>query len=235
MHFFTAALALHLLPISVACAQTVQEFVGTTPKVETSKAQSTAVQKKNPIDLLSSGFSVPFSSLAWNTLSPVQQAALKPLANTWENLSDQQKRKWISVCSNYPRMTADEQTKLHTRMKQWAALSPRQREQARLNFAEVQKTIPPSQVKNEQWQAYQSLSPEEQKKLAKSAQSKPPRTALAAQPAPPNKLHQLPLVTNPKQPDLPASAQIPIKPLSPMIPTIALVPDSSAAHVPTGK
>jgi len=234
MHFFKYVFVVNLMSMSLAYAQTVQEFTVIPPKPAASKVKTTTVQNKNPIDLLGSGFSAPFSSLDWKTLSPVQQTSLKPLANTWENLSDQQKRKWISVSSNYPRMTADEKSKLHTRMKQWAALSPRQREQARLNFAEVQKTMP-NQVKNEQWQAYQSLSPEDQKKFAKSAQSKPPRTALAAQPAPPNKLHQLPVIKNPKQPNLPASAQTPSKPLVPISPAIALVPDSSATHVQAGK
>ena len=91
-------------------------------------------------------------------------------------------------------MNADEQTRLHTRMVQWAALSNKQREQARLNFAEA-KSIAPEQ-KSVQWQAYQALSNEEKQKLAKAAAPKPPRTALAAQPAASGKLSQVPAKTH---------------------------------------
>lgn len=132
-----------------------------------------------------------FSSLDWNALTPAQHRALKPLTTSWTTLSDRQKRKWITLSANYPQMSVPEQTKLHERMAQWASLTPRQREQARLNFAET-KQITPEQ-KSEKWQVYQALSPEEKQKLAKSAQPKPPRTALAAQPASPDKISRMPM------------------------------------------
>lgn len=144
-----------------------------------------------------------FQSLDWAALSRPRQAALKPLAAQWKNFSDVQKRKWISLSTNFDRMNAAEQGKLHGRMVQWAALSPRQREQARLNFAEVQKITP--QQRNEKWQAYQALSPEAKQKLAKSAQPKPPRTALAAKPAAPGKLLQVPVAKDAKRIGLPTS------------------------------
>lgn len=231
LQFCVTMIALQSGLPSCAGAQTAQDTPHLTVQSTSSKSPSVATQTKGPIDLLGSGLTAPFSSPDWKSLSTVQQASLKPLASTWENLSDQQKRKWISLSSNYSRMTADEQTKLHNRMKQWAALSPRQREQARLNFAEVKKTLP-NQVKTEQWQAYQALSPEEQKRLAKSAQTKPPRTALAAQPAPANKLHQLPAVKNPQ---LPTSAPLLHKPVAPARPVVASVPMTAAANEQTAK
>ncbi len=132
------------------------------------------------------------TAIEWTTLSPPQQVALRPLSGTWKTLSDQQKRKWLSLSANYPRMTADDQAKLHSRMAQWAALSPRQREQARLNYAEVKKISP--QQKSEQWEAYQALNPQEKQKLATSAQTKPPRTALAVKTEPPDKINRVPVI-----------------------------------------
>jgi hypothetical protein len=129
------------------------------------------------------------STIAWRSLSAQQQEALQPLQSDWNNLSDQQKRKWLSISVNFPRMADGEQTKLHERMAQWAALSPRQREVARLNYGEVQKMSP--HQKSEKWEAYQALTPTDKQKLAASAQPTPPRTALAVQPAPPGKIHQL--------------------------------------------
>ena len=118
--------------------------------------------------------------------------ALRPLQSTWKTLSDQQKRKWLSLSANFPRMTADDQTKLQSRMAQWAALSPRQREQARLNYAEVKKISP--QQKSEQWEAYQALNPEEKHKLATAAQPNPPRTALAIKTEPHDKINRVPVI-----------------------------------------
>jgi hypothetical protein len=132
------------------------------------------------------------TAIEWSTLSAAQQLALRPLQGNWTSLSDQQKRKWLSLSANFPRMNADDQTKLHSRMAQWAALSPRQREQARLNYAEVQKISPVQ--KNEKWEAYQALDPNDKKKLAATAKPKPPRTALATNPAPSDKINQVPLI-----------------------------------------
>ena len=141
----------------------------------------------------------------WNKLTPSQHKALQPLEGEWRTLSDGQRRKWISLSANYPQMTPAQQATLHERMVQWANLSARQRAVARLNFAETRALDP--KTKAEQWQAYQALSDEEKHRLAKSAPPKPPRTALATKPTPPDQInHQLRLHAKTKTPALPASA-----------------------------
>ena len=144
-----------------------------------------------------------FSSLDWNSLTVSQKTALQPLAANWANLSDAQKRKWISLSANFPQMSSVEQAKLHGRMAQWAALSAKQREQARLNFAELKEVAP--EQKTEKWQAYQALSVKEKQELAKSAQPKPPRTALAATPVASDKINRLPIQKNAAGVTLPLS------------------------------
>lgn len=131
----------------------------------------------------------PLSSPSWAKLSQSQKTALQPLSASWESLNELQKRKWISLSSNFSTLKTSDQSKLHSRMAQWAALTPKQRQHARLNFAEVQKI--PLLKKNEQWQAYQALSPEQQQKLAKSAPPKPPRTALTLKPITPSTLNKM--------------------------------------------
>ena len=76
-------------------------------------------------------------------------------------------------------MPGAEQDKLHSRMTEWAALSPQQRTQARLNFAETKQLSPDD--KKAKWEAYQALPPEEKRKLAAGA-AKPPPTAAAVKP-----------------------------------------------------
>jgi hypothetical protein len=196
-----------------------------------SNAPSAPLVKPNANFVAGAALPRSFGSLGWNTLSPVQRNALKPLAASWANLGDTQKRKWITLSANYPQMSPAEQTKLHERMAQWAALSPRQREQARLNFADAKQISP--QKKSEKWQAYQALSTEEKQKLAKSAQPKPPRTALAAQPVASDKISRMPMtkraggVAIPKPAASVSRNTLLVKPIRPTLPTPPQPPAST--------
>ena len=134
---------------------------------------------------------------AWAELSPAQQQSLAPLAAQWGTISEAQKRKWIALSQNYPKLSAGEQAKLHSRMTEWVALSPQQRTQARLNFADTRK-IPPDD-KKAKWEAYQSLTPEEKARLAAKAKPKAAGAATAVKPVPPQKLAKVPPKTTPDQ------------------------------------
>ena len=134
---------------------------------------------------------------AWAELSPAQQQSLAPLAAQWGTISEAQKRKWIALSQNYPKLSAGEQAKLHSRMTEWVALSPQQRTQARLNFADTRK-IPPDD-KKAKWEAYQSLTPEEKARLAAKAKPKAAGAATAVKPVPPQKLAKVPPKTTPGQ------------------------------------
>jgi len=129
----------------------------------------------------------------WSLLTPAQQQALQPLAKSWASLSNGQKRKWLEISRNYPSLSADDKVKMHSRMSEWAALSPRARAEARLNFAstnELSKQLSP-QDKQAKWEAYQSLSIEEKRKLAESGVRPPVGAALPARPVPEKKLTTL--------------------------------------------
>lgn len=213
-------------------AQTPPNGAASSPVSRPFPSTATLVKPgKTPSSVSGAALPKSFSSLDWNSLTPAQHNALKPLTSSWTNLSDGHKRKWITLSANYPQMSGTEQTKLHDRMAQWASLSPRQREQARLNFAETKQIAP--QQKSEKWQAYQALSPEEKQKLAKSAQPKPPRTALAAQPVASDKISRMPMKKTSGGVAVPASAPtlskntLLVKPKPPIPPT---PPASAALH-----
>jgi len=126
----------------------------------------------------------------WSELSAPQQQSLAPLAAQWGTISEAQKRKWIALSQNYPKLAPDEQAKLHSRMTEWVALSPQQRTQARLNFADTRK-IPPDD-KKAKWEAYQSLTPDEKARLAADAKPKAAGAAAAVKPVPEQKLAKVP-------------------------------------------
>jgi hypothetical protein len=131
----------------------------------------------------------------WRELSPGQQQALAPLAGHWDTLNVAQKRKWIALSANFPKMSGEEQAKLHSRMTEWVQLSPQQRSIARLNYGAAKKISPDD--RKAKWEAYQALSPEEKKKLAAKA-AKPPATAAALKPVPPEKLAVVPKPAHPR-------------------------------------
>lgn len=112
----------------------------------------------------------------WSDLNEDQQQALSPLSEQWPTMNEPHKRKWLALSQNFAQLSADEQNTLQSRMREWAALSPRKRTLARLNFANVKKL--PQEDKKAMWEAYQALSPEVKQKLA----AQQPRPNLGAAP-----------------------------------------------------
>jgi len=150
-----------------------------------------ATPKTNP--------SLADSEPRWADLSESQKSALTPLFEIWPALSQGHRRKWLALSQNYPQMSASEQEKLHARMVDWAALSTKDRQVARLNFAQTQKIPAPARAAN--WEAYQAL-PEEDKKALSRAASLPPRgAAVAVKPIAPNKLAVVPVTRKTPEPE----------------------------------
>jgi uncharacterized membrane protein len=141
----------------------------------------------------------------WSELTALQQQTLKPLALSWNTISEAQKRKWLEISKNYPSLSPEEQATMRSRMNEWVALSPQQRAQARLNFAKTRELSREltTEEKKEKWLAYQALSAEEKRKLAAKASPKPPGAATAVKPVAPQKL------AVPPQPAQPASRPAP--------------------------
>lgn len=160
-----------------------------------------------PASAASAAFRAARSSTSplWTELTAPQQLALAPLATAWPTISEAQKRKWLVISQSYARLPAPEQAKLHSRMSEWVALSPQERVQARLNFAESKQLS--ADDKKAKWEEYQALPPEEKRKLAAGAASaaKPPSTAAAVKPVPARKLATVPRVGDAKSPRIAAA------------------------------
>ncbi len=145
-----------------------------------------------PAPVAQAGAAAP--AITWASLTSAQKTALAPLQTSWETLTDGHQRKWIALSQNFGNMSAGDKEKLHSRMGEWAALKPKERQQARLNFAETKKT--PAAERAANWEAYQALSPEEKEALAKKAAAKPAGAAIAAKAPSPQKLTPVPLTRN---------------------------------------
>ena len=126
----------------------------------------------------------------WQKLSASQKSALAPLSSLWTQISTAQKSKWLAISNNFDKLSGKEQAVLHERMANWAALSPKQRAQARLTFNETKSLG--SDEKKTHWEAYQALSVDERKKLAAQQKTGIQGAATASQAPPPGKVIRLP-------------------------------------------
>ena len=164
------------LPSSSAPASG-QPVVQADPALPATPALGSSVQP--PSASSSSSASDPST---WQSLNKRQKQALAPLAEEWHELTTQQRQKWLALSKNFFQLTDEEQLTLHSRMREWAALSPRQRSQARFHFNTMQSLS--AQDKRAQWEAYQALSEQEKNKL--SSGPKPPAKSVARSFAPPS-------------------------------------------------
>ncbi|MBP8019661.1 MAG: DUF3106 domain-containing protein [Hylemonella sp.] len=144
------------------------------------KPQTTAIAKKRVVSTPASNKTV--SKPDWDELTPSQQQALSPLAPSWAGIDEPRKRKWLAISQNFGSLPAEEQTRMHSRMKEWAALSPQERVQARLNFAGAREL--PLDKRIEKWEEYKALPREQRKQLAATAPGKPTGAATAVKPLP---------------------------------------------------
>ncbi|MBC7445215.1 MAG: DUF3106 domain-containing protein, partial [Polaromonas sp.] len=163
------------------------------------------------------------SGLDWSQLTAQQQQTLAPLAATWNTgMSEPQKRKWLEISKNYGSLAPQAQATLNSRMKEWVAMSPQERAQARLNFGklnEIARQLTPEE-KKAQWEAYQALTPDEKQKLAATASPKPAGAATAVRPVAPQKLATVPFQA--------ASKPAPKPQFSPLLPPTRPVSAPSA-------
>lgn len=175
----------------------------------------------------------PPSKPLWRDLGAKQQQALLPLAAHWDSLNEAHKRKWLAFSRNYAQLSPADKTTLHSRMTEWAALSPQQRAQARFNFAEVKQV--PADERKAKWEAYQALTPEARRQLAERAAPRPPGAAATIRPVPAQKLapvlsggtkgqHTARIELTPPPPPAPSAAERPAQPM--------IAPPSVAVETP---
>lgn len=135
------------------------------------------------------------ASPVWGALSQNQQIALAPLKKLWPTINEAQKRKWIAVSRNYHDLPELEQQKMHERMREWVRLGPRERAQARLEYARAQ-TLSVDE-RRQRWEAYLALSEDERKQLADQSPRQPKGAAIAVRPVPVSKITPALQVSNP--------------------------------------
>ncbi|MEK0433454.1 MAG: hypothetical protein RL700_1661 [Pseudomonadota bacterium] len=127
----------------------------------------------------------------WAELNAEQKLILQPLQNLWPTLEENRKRKWLAIAKNFPTLSPQAQATAQERMREWAALTPAQRYQARLHFAQAQQWS--TDEKLAKWEAYQALNEEEKNKLSQGKPAWSKGAAMVARPIAPEKLTATPV------------------------------------------
>jgi hypothetical protein len=104
---------------------------------------------------------------SWSELSLAERQALKPLQTQWDSIDALRKQKWLDIATRYPSMSPEQQARTGSRMAEWAAMTPAQRNAARIQFEQVKQV--PATERQARWDAYQSLPPEQRDALTKQA------------------------------------------------------------------
>ncbi len=174
----------------------------------------------SPAQPVTPGAASPQGSGNWKQLKSHEKSALAPLAAQWGELTETQRSKWLTIAQQFDKLTAPEQQVMQARMREWVALSPVQRNQARLNFNTVQGLS--KDEKKTRWDEYQALSEEEKRKLSAGVLTPAKTAAPSRKPVASDRLVQ-PTVRSVPSAALPARTPIDRKTLLP------LPPASSAA------
>jgi len=160
--------------LPLAAQQAVDGATAESVSASAGPGQSTATP--GPVPAARPGRVPSAAGPQWSALSAEHRAALAPLAPHWNGLSENHKRKWMAMTRDFRNLSPEEQTRMHGRMASWAALSPRQRAEARFNFAAAQERLSPD-TRKARWESYQALSSDEKQRLAASA---PPASSKGA-------------------------------------------------------
>ena len=96
---------------------------------------------------------------SWSTLPPQQRVVLAPVQAQWSQLDAGTRDRLALLAARYPAWSPQEQQRLRERLAEWAQLSSAERQRIHLGFQAAQRVDP--SAREEKWQRYQALSPEQ--------------------------------------------------------------------------
>jgi hypothetical protein len=167
---------------AVAFAATYPRFFGSAPAPQAALGHAGASSSQATLSSVVEfpPLVVDNNPLSWAHLSAAQHAALAPFAAEWDKFSDERKRKWIKFAARFAKMSPEAQKRLQEHMIEWSRMTPEQRRVARENY-QVSKALP-KEARQNAWQAYQQLPPEQKAKLAAIGRKRRP-TIVSAPPS----------------------------------------------------
>ncbi len=115
----------------------------------------------------------------WSQLTPAQRELLTPLSTDWDELSAEQRTKWLNATPLLAGLPASDLERVHERMRGWSRLTPAERLNARIAFQSTRQMLD-DERRRAKWEAYQALPPEKRQELAEKAAARRKAQAAAA-------------------------------------------------------
>ena len=109
---------------------------------------------------------LPLARPLWSELAPAQQQILSELEPQWNGMPAARKRTWLTLAERIPRMEGAERERAEARIREWARLTPEQRNLARNNYR-LAKTLP-KDTRAATWEQYRQMTPEQREVLRSS-------------------------------------------------------------------
>lgn len=121
------------------------------------------------------------AAVPWATLNGVEREVLATLESDWTRMDTAGQQKWLKLAGRFASLRPEDQVRIRARMAEWSRLTPVERMLARQQFLDSRDW--PARDRQERWQAYQALSPEQRQTLAESALARSAAASAAASPS----------------------------------------------------
>lgn len=132
--------------------------------------------------LLATGLSLAHGQVlggsAWTSLSAQQRQVLAPVQAQWSQLDGDTRDRLALLAARYPGWAPEEQQRLRERLAEWTQLSAAERQRIHLGFQAAQRVNPSD--REQKWQRYQALSPEQRQALQERGARRLKEPAVAA-------------------------------------------------------
>ncbi|MEZ5653482.1 MAG: DUF3106 domain-containing protein [Burkholderiaceae bacterium] len=99
----------------------------------------------------------------WSSLSDSQRTLLAPFRDQWNGWPAQERSIWIHLADQMPSLSDAQREHALERIREWAALSPAERDVARRNFRLAKSLNRDDRVRK--WERYNSMTPEQRSVL----------------------------------------------------------------------
>lgn len=103
---------------------------------------------------------LPIARPLWSDLSAAQRGMLAELEPQWNGMPVAERRTWIRLADRIPAMSGADRDRALARIREWARLTPEQRNLARNNFR-LANTLP-RDARAAGWEQYRQMTSEQQ-------------------------------------------------------------------------
>ncbi len=99
----------------------------------------------------------------WSGLTDAQRAVLAPFRTQWNEWSAEERSIWLRLADQFPEFDEARREQAFSRIREWARLTPAQREVARHNFRLARSLNRDARAR--EWERYNSMTPEQRSVL----------------------------------------------------------------------